>query len=107
MEHWIKLYLSHDNQLTGSSIEDQGGHIREARIDVTNGVDVLYDLWDGNVIRVLSVNPNDENYAMLVHNTITTPIGASRGLTKVPLVEDTYLLFKSGTRLTLSSCPSP
>jgi hypothetical protein len=73
MEHWIKLYLSYDNQLTGSSIADQGGHIREARIDVTDGVDVLYDLREGNVVRVLSLNPHEENNAMLIQPPITTP----------------------------------
>jgi hypothetical protein len=74
MEHWIKLYLSYDNQLTGSSVEDQGGNICEARINVTDGVDVLYDLLDGNVVRVISSHPNSEN-----NDTITTNIAASRG----------------------------
>jgi hypothetical protein len=54
MDHWIKLYLSNDHQFTGSTVEDQGGHMFEARINVTDGVDALYDVRSGNVVRVCS-----------------------------------------------------
>jgi hypothetical protein len=72
IDHWVKLYLSHDNQFTGGSVEDQGGHIFEARLNVTDGVDVLYDVRDGKAIRVWSnVSYNVEptpNETLLLNN---------------------------------------
>jgi hypothetical protein len=74
----VKLYLSHDNQFTGSSVEDQAGHIFEARLNVTDGVDVLYDVRDGSVVRVVRsiVTTPDAEILMAQHNN---PIIASRG----------------------------
>jgi hypothetical protein len=55
VDHWVKLYLSHDNQFTGSSVDDQVGHIFEARLNATDGVDVLYDVRNDSVVRVRSI----------------------------------------------------
>jgi hypothetical protein len=78
VDQWVKLYLSHDNQFTGSSVDDQAGHIFEARLNVTDGVDILYDVRDGSVVRVvrLIVTTPDAEILMAQHNN---PIIAARG----------------------------
>jgi hypothetical protein len=78
VDHWVKLYLSHDNQFTGSSVDDQAGHIFEARLNVTDGVDVLFDVRDGSVVRVVrSISNLPDAEILMAHNN--TPIIAARG----------------------------